>query len=123
MAHIGNSQPQRVTSLQTPFSRYVTTRVFQDKDRNKIFFGTWNPPKIFETKAPTYHVLAADEKHRPDLVAYRVYNDPNLFWAIALRNNIAMPLIDMTAGLVLTCPHIDDISAAVSSFNSAGRQL
>jgi hypothetical protein len=114
---MANSQSlQKVSSLQTPYSRYISTKVFIDQeDENRVFFGTWAPPKIYETMEPSYHVVTADEIARPDLIAYRVYKDPNLWWVIALRNNIGFPLIDLTAGTVLTCPNINDISAAVSA--------
>ena len=107
---------QRVSSLSTPYSRYQSTKVFIDReDENKVFFGTWAPPKIYEATEPNYHVVTADEIVRPDLIAYRVYKDPNLWWVIALRNNIGFPLIDLTAGMVLVCPNINDISAAMST--------
>jgi hypothetical protein len=101
---------------QSTTSRYRNTRLYSDG--GAIFYGTWKPPKILLTKPITTHVVAVDEWKRPDLVAYRVYGDPNMFWPIALCNNINMPLIDMEPGQNLACPSIEDISSALSSSSS-----
>jgi hypothetical protein len=123
MAYIGSPQPRKISSLQTPFSRFGSTKVFVDNADSKVFFGTWNPPRVYETKSPVYHVVTADELYRPDLIAWRVYKNPNLFWPISLRNGISFPFIELTAGQILTCPHIDDVSAAVSNVNGSNRQV
>lgn len=102
-------------------SRYRNTRLLIDGN-NIVFFGTWRPPKIFETQLPLAHIVAPEEVKRPDLISYRVYKDPNMFWAIAIRNNVFMPLKDIRVGQTLLCPHIDDVMAALarSSQNSVG---
>jgi hypothetical protein len=82
---------------------------------NIVFFGTWKAPDILQTQPSTIHVVQADEIRRPDLISFRVYNDPNLFWAIAIRNLILMPLKDIEVGQSLVCPHINDISSALAA--------
>jgi hypothetical protein len=79
-----------------------------------MFFGTWNPPPILETKAPTVHVVQVHEAYRPMLIAHKVYGDRSMFWPIAVRNSIQNPLFDLTPGTVLTCPHIEDVLIALA---------
>lgn len=99
----------------SPLSRYRNTRLYEDSSLNKTYFGVWRPPEIIETLPLTVHIVKMEEVNRPDLIAYRVYGNPTLFWVIALRNNILLPLRDMTTGLSLSCPNIDDIMRALGT--------
>mgnify|MGYP001500435994 CR=1 FL=1 len=94
-------------------SRYRNTRLYIDATQT-VFFGTWKAPDIRQFRQPTIYTVSPEELRRPDLIAYRVYGDPSLFWAIAARNNIFMPLKDIQVGQVLVCPHMDDVSAALT---------
>lgn len=100
-------------------SRYRNTRMYKDIDLNEIYFGSWKPPKVIERLPVTIHIVVADEVNRPDLVSFRVYSRSDIFWAIALRNSILMPLTDMVSGLSLQCPHIEDILSALCSSSSS----
>lgn len=103
-----------------PTSRYRNTRVYSDTKSSDdpttvVFFGTWRPPRIVETRPPIQHWVAPDEIHRPDLISFRVYGNPELFWAIAMRNNWMLPIADIQVGRMLLCPHLDDIQQALNS--------
>lgn len=110
------ADPIQQTYQHEPTSRYRATKVFAgtfDTGR-RVFFGTWRPPRIVERRAPSIHTVGPDEVRRPDLIAWRVYEDPQMFWPIALRNGIIMPLVDLTVGQRLVCPHADDITSALA---------
>jgi len=106
-------------------SRYRTTPLFLERyevedgseveTRSRLFYGTWEPPTIYETRQPTIWKVAADEAGRPDLLAYRLYKDPTLWWAVCLRNNVFFPLIDLRAGMTVICPHIEDVMSALTT--------
>lgn len=96
-------------------SRYRRTRIYKDMDLNQVYFGTWRVPDVTERLATTIHVVAPDEIRRLDLVSYRVYKRADLFWAIAIRNGILLPMIDVQVGQSLICPHIEDVMAALGS--------
>lgn len=110
-------------------SRYRNTRVRKDDETKIVFFGIWRPPVVEETRPPKRHRISPDEIHRPDLISHREYGDPNLFWAIAIRNNMLFPFLDIKKhlldGSVLMIPHIDDVMAALqrSSPNSPSRRV
>lgn len=116
---------QPVDATTTPItagSRYRNTRAYRDRTLNKTYFGSWKIPKIRELRQPTYYIVAQDEVHRPDLISYRVYGRVDLWWVIAIRNGLLLPVTDLVSGQSLTCPHLDDIMSAlgVSNVNSAG---
>jgi len=70
---------------------------------------------VFETRQPTLWKVEADEAGRPDLLAYRLYKDSTLWWAICIRNNLFFPLIDLRAGMTVICPHVEDVIAGLNS--------
>ena len=46
------------------------------------------------------------ERNRPELIAQRIYNNPNYWWVICMFNGIQDPTL-LPAGLVLKCPVLD----------------
>lgn len=101
-----------------PLSRYKNTRLYSDSDIGKTYFGVWRAPEIVERRSPTLYKVRPDEPHRPDLISYRVYGNVTLFWAIAVRNAILLPMKDITTGMTLVCPHIEDVLAAMAESNT-----
>lgn len=53
--------------------------------------------------------------HRPDLLAYDLYNDVNLWWVFAVRNKnvIRDPVYDLVAGQKIYLPKISTINSAL----------
>jgi hypothetical protein len=109
-------------------SRYRNTRPFQADFEGRgdkvVFFGTWRPPQIIETKPPIRHKVLVDEATRPDLISFRVYGDVTLFWAIAMRNNLLLPLVELQEfqqdpRRVLLCPQMDDIQRALENSSAS----
>lgn len=96
-------------------SRYRNTRLYEDRDLGETYFGVWRPPSIVERNPVSIHVVKPEERYRPDLIAYRVYGNPSLFWAIAIRNNILLPMRDMENGQSLICPNLDDVMEAIGA--------
>jgi len=96
-------------------SRYRRTDVLQEEAGSDLFFDVWKPPRILRRTEPTIHVVTEEEIGRPDLIAFRVYGDSDMFWAIAIQdeNQIFNPLRDMVVGQKLTVPHKDDVIAAL----------
>lgn len=115
-----------VSSIQVPQrSRYKNTPVYRslfEKTGKVTFFGTWDPIELRERRLPSYYTVASDEVHpaRPDLIAWRNYGDPALFWPIALRNGIFFPLRDLSVGMILVVPHKADIVSALNRSKAAG---
>lgn len=50
-------------------------------------------------------------EHRPDLLAYHLYQDQNLWWVFAMRNTsvIKDPIYDMVAGTQIYLPKLSTL--------------
>jgi hypothetical protein len=53
--------------------------------------------------------------HRPDLLAFDLYDDQNLWWVFAVRNKSVLkdPIYDMLAGQKIYIPKLSTINAAL----------
>lgn len=54
-------------------------------------------------------------EHRPDLLAYDLYSDVNLWWVFAARNRNVLedPVFDLEAGIKVYLPKITTINKAL----------
>lgn len=60
-------------------------------------------------------VVTQQYTHRPDLLAYDLYNDARLWWVFAVRNKniIKDPVYDMVAGQKIYLPKLTTINNAL----------
>ena len=66
------------------------------------FWGLFDPPVIPESNNDVIHIVASGE--RIDNIAYRYYGTPMLWWVIAERNDIDLPLAELRQGMRLVIP-------------------
>jgi hypothetical protein len=59
--------------------------------------------------------ITATYENRPDLLAYDLYNNVNLWWVFAVRNKsiIKDPTFDLVAGVKIYLPKLDTINTAL----------
>ena len=59
--------------------------------------------------------LTATYEHRPDLLAYDLYKDQNLWWVFAIRNRsvIKDPVFDMVAGVKIYLPKASTLQRVI----------
>jgi len=62
-------------------------------------------------------VLDAKYQNRPDLLAYDIYGDSNLWWVFAARNPsvIKDPVYDMVAGTIIFLPQASTIKSSLGT--------
>lgn len=62
-----------------------------------------------------YWEIAVKYNHRPDLLAYDLYNDSKLWWVFASRNPdiIEDPLADFVVGTKIYIPNIDTLRSSL----------
>lgn len=98
MIQYSKSSPYYTTSLT---NGYLDILNFRDLpiERDDVLFEITN----------TY-------ENRPDLLAYDLYQDVNLWWVFAVRNKniIKDPIFDMTAGKKIYLPKLATIKRALS---------
>lgn len=77
---------------------------------NTNFYGNYldvaNLPKIPAEMDDVTVTLNKNYEFRPDLLAYDLYGDANLWWVFAIRNpnTIKDPVFDMRPGTVIYIP-------------------
>jgi len=72
--------------------------VINDRRNNFIYFDTPNLPRVREQDDDVDYIIDQKYHRRPDKLAEDLYDDHNLWWVIALRNNWDHPQIDCFAG-------------------------
>ena len=59
--------------------------------------------------------VTSNYQNRPDLLAYDLYGDVNLWWVFAVRNKsiIKDPTFDLVAGVKIYLPTIENIKSSI----------
>lgn len=84
------------------FSRFFKQPIYLVS--NIKFWGTYQFPEIPVSPFDTYHIVAELDVYRLDLIAYKYYSTPELWWIIALVNQIFFEFDEMEVGQVLRIP-------------------
>ena len=90
---------------------YKATSFYKDTSRNGFYLDVWsNRPITAETDDVTYQIDAVYNQ-RPDLLAFDLYKDSNLWWVFAKRNpnTLKDPLFDFRTGIVIRLPKLINI--------------
>ena len=99
----------------TRFSRFGGQSTFKNVD-GRVFFGMFNPPAFPVSPTDTFHTVRQGEVLRLDLLSYRFYNTPELWWVLALVNDILSPFDDITIGSILRVPALRTVNSYLASF-------
>ena len=95
-----------INNIYSQTSPYFNTSVFNQKFLDVMINIPipMNPSDVYYTILPVY-------EYRPDMFAYDMYNDPNLWWVFAQRNpnRLKDPLFDFVAGLGIYVPKLDTL--------------
>lgn len=82
--------------------RYDKVECVIDEDGNK-YRSTYEPTSFPVRQTDHYYVVEPKYANRLDLVAYKFYHNPLLYWIIAEASNINNPL-DLPVGTLLRVP-------------------
>lgn len=91
---------------QDTLSRYMRYRRIVD-DNQHTYIESPNTEKIDDTNCK-YHMVEVSEAGRLDIIANIYYNDPTLYWIIAIANNIIDPFI-IFPGTILKIPQYSNV--------------
>jgi hypothetical protein len=97
--------------------RYNTTQITPRWDGKKVYRTTLYP--IIEPQNGDAIVISSDADYL-DSLAYKYYNDPTLWWVIALANNLGKGRMSVPPGLQLRIPA--NINAILVQFNNLNLQ-
>ena len=114
---------RRLSNTYNKSSRYYQTPVLVDdfvRD-GTARLGLWKAPDLrpypeldLTEDMYTTYMLAESDLYRADLLAYKFYNDVNLWWALCLFNGILNPLTDMEIGQIIKIPNKELLLEAMS---------
>lgn len=76
--------------------------------------NSWYLENLVYRPIPSYpddpkYVIESRFKHRPDLLAYDLYQNPKLWWVFVHRNRQVLkdPIFDFLPGVTIFCPRKD----------------
>ena len=79
------------------------------------FLDIWAGKTIAPAVTDAIYQIDIPYSQRPDLLAYDLYKDTNLWWVFAIRNPdvIKDPLMDFTAGTIIYVPTLATVKASL----------
>lgn len=98
-------------NLYSAASPYNTTNIVDNK-----FLDILNYRAIPQNTSDAYFIITSAYEYRPDLLAYDLYNDSNLWWVFASRNPNRLgsdPYFNFVAGLGIYIPTIDSLRVSL----------
>lgn len=79
------------------------------------YLSNWSGIDIGEDSTDSFLKIPSKYKYRPDLLAYDLYDDVNLWWVFMLRNpnDIVDPIYDFVEGLEIYTPTLERINSII----------
>jgi hypothetical protein len=107
-----NTNSQVVSTQNTTYER--TSPYFQTTNFGK-YLDIATLPAIPAQPDDVLFAINLTYRYRPDLLAYDLYGDANLWWVFALRNpnTIQDPVFDMVPGKRIFLPKKDTLSGVL----------
>ena len=96
-------------------AKYANTSPYYNTDQSNGYLDTISFRDIPQESDDILFEITSDYENRPDLLAYDLYGDTNLWWVFAVRNvsKIKDPIYDMTAGTKIYLPKISTLKQAL----------
>ncbi len=91
---------------------YSTTSPYSGTAMWGSFLDIWSGKTIAPSVTDAVYQIDAIYNFRPDLLAYDLYKDANLWWVFAVRNADVLkdPLLDFQTGRIIYVPTRDSLS-------------
>jgi hypothetical protein len=96
-------------------AKYTTDSPYFNTPMKGSVLGVMNHRTIPAEADDTLHTLTSVHEYRPDLLAYDVYKNSNLWWVFAVRNPNAIkdPIWDFRQGTVFYIPKLINIQKSL----------
>lgn len=86
-------------------SRYHGSEVIYYTERKLLTFKIYKRTPVPTSSEDKYMIIGKGQEYRPDLVAYRAYNSPSLWWKILEANNMK-DIMEFKAGVNIRIPNV-----------------
>lgn len=86
---------------------YKSTSNYRKTSINDLYLDHYVPPVIVNPENTRKITLAQKYEKRPDLLAYDLYGDSDLWWVFTIynRNKILNPIYDFKEGMTIRVPN------------------
>lgn len=98
-------------------SRYTNGQVTKNRSL-KDFLILRRPLNLAEDDGDVFVVVTQELEKRPDLVATKAYDNPDLWWVIYEFNGIRDPFFDLKSGMLLRIPALDRVLQAIEDLGN-----
>lgn len=99
--------------------RYLNSKILTKSDTKKKYYETTIYPKIKPTDNDIY--IISEQGDRLDLLASYYYNDKELWWVIAVANNINDAVFYIEPGIQLRIPSATNVSAILKNLEKVNK--
>lgn len=96
-----------------PLNRYTNGTITFTRDNQKFLVLSKNI-QLPLANTDTYVTLTTDLARRPDLISFKAYGTPTLWWVIMQYNGIRDPFFELKAGKVIRIPTMERVNAAIT---------
>ena len=92
-----------------------TSPYFNTKVVNEKYLDVLNYRRIPKSQNDTKFTINDTYQYRPDLLAFDLYEDTNLWWVFIARNpnTLRDPIFDFITGNTIYIPYKDNVSKAL----------
>lgn len=94
-------------------AKYKNTSVYRNTKLSGNYLDLYQPPISVDLNNNTRIIVVAPKyEHRPDLLAYDLYGNSEVWWIFTLYNRdlLLNPMFDLKTGMELTVPtSVNDI--------------
>ena len=96
-------------------AEYGADSLYATTSKNQNYLDILDFREIPSEADDAYYTLTQIHENRPDLLAYDLYNNANLWWVFAARhpNTIKDPIFDFIAGIQFFIPKKSNIEQAL----------
>ena len=96
-------------------SSYKPTSPYYSTPTNGFYLDIIDFRNIPNVADDIEYTILPQYEHRPDLLAYDLYGDVNLWWVFAVRNKdiIKDPVYDMVSGVKIKLPQMNTLKTSL----------
>jgi hypothetical protein len=96
-------------------AKYSSTSPYYSTSNSNGYLDVINFRDIAATTDDVLFEVTSNYNNRPDLLAYDLYGDVNLWWVFAVRNKsiIKDPTFDLVTGVKIYLPTLENINASI----------
>jgi len=87
-------------------AKYRKSWGYQEEETGHYFLGTFYPVNVTPNPSDTLYTVEGGDLGRPDIISYKHYKTPDLYWVILWVNGIADPFEGLYPGMILRIPTV-----------------